>query len=661
MPTKTSPDGHTEVEKRTRVLLITARADHGGGPRHIFDLLQSFQNSEFDFYVAAPNQEPYFTKFENLARQMIEIPARSFSLSAFLRLRRFVRDNGIQIVHSHGRGAGLYSRLLTLTGLARTSVVHSFHGIHSEPSIKGRVKLILDRVLAFTSFTPLFVSESEKSEALRTGSIRTDHGSLSVIENAVDGSRFKARLFAAFENTAAPVIRAGSLMRPDHAKAPDLFLALAKTKAVTWSCVGVTRLELEEYGEIGNLETIGRVAEPADWLTSLDVYVSTSRSEGLPLGVLEAMTAGCICILSDIPAHRSFANSGAALLFDAEKPESFNAVISRLKLDVELRASLLKKSKELVKSHHSLAAFRSKLESVYRAAADLACPRCPMCGDSTARRRRMLFRYEAETSAVFECASCKTAFLAPQPSSAWLKHEYAGYYNRRSSGVEKLEHFRRFFKTHSPVRFRKVLEVGGGEGACARALLEVSPQANLTVVEAHADAAKFYSEIRCTLVAETLEAWLDKNREKFELIVMFDVLEHVRDPRMILDSLANCLEPGGEIWLSVPNYDSVSRKLLGRIWPQYKPEHLFYFSQKGLRSVCKQSGLGSVQINRHLKHLPVSYVFNVGAGFGPKIIQRTFGILKSLVPDFVQAKAITFCLGERLIIARRESHQAVPR
>lgn len=360
---------------RLRVLLITARADHGGGPRHILDLLRAFSNSSFEFYIASPEQEPYAAQFHTFTKKFFEIPPRSFSISAFFRLLRAVRRSRVDVIHSHGRGAGIFSRLLGfMTGVP---VLHTFHGIHRDPSLQGRLKLLIDRLLSYFPFTPIYVSESESREAVSFGSVRPQVVGF-VIENAVDTSRFTARKRPALSGEATQrsgtpdlavaqnVLRFGAFLRDDPVKGPDLFLTLAGDlrDEGQWSCAGISRSELSRYGKIPEtLELKGRLAEPAPWLQSLDVFVSPARNEGLPLGVLEAMAAGCLCILSDIPAHRTF--EGAALFFNPEDPITFLTALSRAKNDPTLCASLLTKSRDLIDTRYSLKTFTEKLERAY--------------------------------------------------------------------------------------------------------------------------------------------------------------------------------------------------------------------------------------------------------------------------------------------------------
>jgi glycosyltransferase involved in cell wall biosynthesis len=349
---------------RLRVLLITARADHGGGPRHILDLLRAFESSGIEFYIASPEQEPYASQFHRFTKKFFELPPRSFSLVAFFRLLRVVRRARVDVIHSHGRGAGIYSRLLGLfTGVR---VLHTFHGIHREPSLNGRLKLLVDQVLSYFPFTPIYVSENESREAVAFGCVRPGVVGF-VIENAVDASRFKIRTNPPMSGQ---VLRIGAFVRNDPVKNPDLFLNLARElgREGQWTCAGISRAELSQYGAIPEaLEIMDRLQEPAAWLESLDIFVSTSRNEGLPLGVLEAMAAGCLCILSDIPAHVNFKD--AALLFNAEDKTSFLDALSRPKNDLSLRATLFTKAFELIATRHSLETFAHKLERAYSVSA----------------------------------------------------------------------------------------------------------------------------------------------------------------------------------------------------------------------------------------------------------------------------------------------------
>lgn len=112
------------------VLYITVRSDFGGGPRHI-DQLVEWMPKDINVFMAYPKDGcPYGLRWEsnNRIKETIFIPYRKFSLKSLSKLKHFIKDNKIDIVHSHGNGAGIYSRLLKIL-CPSVAVIHTFHGI----------------------------------------------------------------------------------------------------------------------------------------------------------------------------------------------------------------------------------------------------------------------------------------------------------------------------------------------------------------------------------------------------------------------------------------------------------------------------------------------------------------------------------------------------
>lgn len=349
-----------------KVLLITARADLGGGPRHVLDLLRAFQPDETRFFVAAPEQKPFAPMFREHCERFVEIPARRFSLPAFLELARLVRANDVDLIHSHGRGAGLYSRLLGI--VTGRPVAHSYHGVHTATGPVGRLKLLIDQALAYLPFYAIFSSDFERARAVRHHVVR---GELTVVPNAVDLSRFSREETQA-RSTASP--RIGVFLRDDHVKGPDLWLrlidsarSLPEFRDAVFTCAGISAEELARHGRVPEeLEIAGPLDNPVPWLESLSVLVSTSRSEGLPLGVLEAMAARVPCLLSDITGHEIFFQQGFAVRLDASSPESFTAALNAMLADRDQLRARATKARHWLEEEFSLTTFKERLLAVYR-------------------------------------------------------------------------------------------------------------------------------------------------------------------------------------------------------------------------------------------------------------------------------------------------------
>jgi glycosyltransferase involved in cell wall biosynthesis len=102
-----------------------------------------------------------------------------------------------------------------------------------------------------------------------------------------------------------------------------------------------------------------------------DVYVSTSRGEGLPVAVLEAMACRRPAILSDIPPHREITNgTDAVALLDPDDLGGFARELERLaEMSPEERTDLGERCRAIVERRFSLHAMHASYVSVYTRAA----------------------------------------------------------------------------------------------------------------------------------------------------------------------------------------------------------------------------------------------------------------------------------------------------
>jgi SAM-dependent methyltransferase len=94
----------------------------------------------------------------------------------------------------------------------------------------------------------------------------------------------------------------------------------------------------------------------------------------------------------------------------------------------------------------------------------------------------------------------------------------------------------------------------------------------------------------------------------FDAVTLWDVLEHVPDPRAFLYACRALLRPGGHLFLNVPDLDSLEARLLGRRWPLFLPEHLNYFNRGSLRLCGERAGLTLVRFGRRRASFSVKYV-----------------------------------------------------
>lgn len=157
----------------------------------------------------------------------------------------------------------------------------------------------------------------------------------------------------------------------------------------------------------------------------------------------------------------------------------------------------------------------------------------------------------------------------------------------------------------------QALDIGAGLGKDLFRLQELGW--SVTGVEPHPGAARAarrnlgLSE-NDLLVCSAEE--LELPTESLDLIVMTHVIEHLADPKSVLEKCGRWLRPGGTLIVSCPNFGSVESRVFGRYWvPTDLPRHLVHFTGPTLRALLEKTGF-TVEVQIPQAHGPWSSVKN---------------------------------------------------
>jgi glycosyltransferase involved in cell wall biosynthesis len=167
-----------------RVLHLLVTTSPGGGPRHVYDLVRHLPRDEFEVVVAAPRDGVFFDRFKELDVSLVELPVSRLGVSHLPLTKRLARALRIDLIHSHGKGPGLYGRMAARA--LRIPAIHTFHGIHytSYPKLGQRLYLALERRLSRMTHTIINVSRSQEAEGLALGLFRPEQSV--VVVNGID-------------------------------------------------------------------------------------------------------------------------------------------------------------------------------------------------------------------------------------------------------------------------------------------------------------------------------------------------------------------------------------------------------------------------------------------------------------------------------------------
>jgi 2-polyprenyl-3-methyl-5-hydroxy-6-metoxy-1,4-benzoquinol methylase len=226
---------------------------------------------------------------------------------------------------------------------------------------------------------------------------------------------------------------------------------------------------------------------------------------------------------------------------------------------------------------------------------------CGLCGSESSREK-----FRDGPFSVVTCTSCGLTYVTPRlAENALLEHVYdeaywtsdaaktRGYTDYRSDAPLYLRTYRRrlgVIRRHFS-RPGRVLDVG-----CAAGYFLAVMQEEGWDVTGLEPSAPILEQAAARIGAENVRTGLLNESglepRSFDLVTLWDVLEHMPDPVAALAEARELLAPGGKLLIETQNVDSLAAKVLGRRWQHYKhAEHIYHFNPSTIERVLSEAGL----------------------------------------------------------------------
>ncbi len=229
---------------------------------------------------------------------------------------------------------------------------------------------------------------------------------------------------------------------------------------------------------------------------------------------------------------------------------------------------------------------------------------CVICG-TKCRTSRYVRTPLGPTIAIAECRICGHVFQCPHFDKSYaddfFNEAYApGHENTYFDPQLKLKHASALYDAfHSKCpSARRVLEIGGGLGAFSSVLVAnghdvVSTEMSETGVRR----AKELFGLNMHLgPVDTLPPC-----PAFDAIIMWDVIEHLPQPDVVIETAAARLKPGGWFTVTTGNYESASRFSGGDTWWCWAADHYHYFSPGTLKRLVERLGFTDFHYDRVIR------------------------------------------------------------
>ena len=139
--------------------------------------------------------------------------------------------------------------------------------------------------------------------------------------------------------------------------------------------------------------------------------------------------------------------------------------------------------------------------------------------------------------------------------------------------------------------------------------------------------------------------------EEFDVITLWDVLEHVTNPKETLQECNRIMKKNGLLVVNYPDIGSFVAKSMGKRWIFLLSVHLFYFDRKTIKKILNETGFEVIKIKKHFQTLSLGYlVYRMKAynEFLYKIGNKVVNLLH--LNNFL----IPYWLGQTLVLARKK-------
>ena len=204
------------------------------------------------------------------------------------------------------------------------------------------------------------------------------------------------------------------------------------------------------------------------------------------------------------------------------------------------------------------------------------------------------FSFLLEGTRLFRCKRCALVFRWPRFDDRQLATFYRKLsINRWDYAVKEVGSWnlgkKLLLRDRDAERPLQILDIGAFRG---QFLSELPPAWEKSAIEPSEEAVRDLKAKHIQHIAHLLQDPLDEYKERFDIITMFDVFEHLIAPAESLKAIASLLRPGGIALISTGNAAHWSWKLLkGTHWYLHSMQHLSFGSPEYFEEAAKRVGL----------------------------------------------------------------------
>jgi SAM-dependent methyltransferase len=247
---------------------------------------------------------------------------------------------------------------------------------------------------------------------------------------------------------------------------------------------------------------------------------------------------------------------------------------------------------------------------------------------------------------IWACGSCGLMFQWPLPDTTALLAAYGAvedplYLTEKDN---RYLTFRKAVRLLGPAGGRRLLDVGAYCGY----FVDVARQAGFAAegIELSRWAVGHAERLGLPVQNESIEERA-RSGARYDVVTMWDVVEHLPDPRRELEACSKLLRPGGVIHVSTLDARSLVARILGKRWPWLMDMHLVYFDRATLPALLKETGFRVLGRRTYTHTVSAEYLVAKAAASFPGFAPLA-GLVRRLVPARLP---VPVNLGDNMVVS----------
>ncbi|MGD9160757.1 MAG: glycosyltransferase [Desulfobacteraceae bacterium] len=363
-------------EKPVTILHLRASSDSGGGPENIIlKSVELIDAGRFWFGVCYLRKKDVnifniAKLYEGKEYHFFELSGGAVDFKLLKSLAKLIKKYQIDILHAHDPKTYVYAYLLRFM-FPDLKLVSTLHGWIHRRARSFFYAIVANLVLKrFDSV--IAVSSKLLKQAVRSGIPNTQ-----LIHNAIDTDEWKPNPASACKGSTPFII--AYIGRLSREKGPLDFVKVAKgiiekDKFCRFVVAGdgpmleTTKQYVEELGLMSYFDFKGQITQKdmPSFYRGIDLVLSTSHTEGMPVTLLEALASGIPVVATNVGGVGELIIDGYnGLLTEKKDIESLISSVLLLKNKPELAESFRQNGRDIVKKNFSYLRWAEKMESMY--------------------------------------------------------------------------------------------------------------------------------------------------------------------------------------------------------------------------------------------------------------------------------------------------------